>query len=91
MERTIPEFDQGDIDEGQNAKRLLEDETFRRALKRAVERVKDQWVVADTRKKREELHAQVIALNNVVVELMTTVGDGKQAQHLKKLREDLDE
>ena len=90
MGRKIPEFNQGDIDEGQNAKRLLEDATFQTALKRATERMKDQWVVANTRKRREELHAQVVALENVVVELMTTVGDGKQAQHLKTSQEALE-
>ena len=89
MERQTPEFDQKDIDEGQNARRLLEDDTFQTALKRATERMKAQWVVADTRKRREELHAQVVALENVVVELMTTVGDGKQAQHLKTRQEAL--
>ena len=90
MERQIPEFDQGDIDEGQDAKRLLADSTFQRALQRAVERLKDQWVLADTLETREHLHAQVKAFDYVVVELMTATGDGKHAQHLKTRQEALD-
>ena len=91
MERQIPEFDQDDIDEGQDAKRLLDDSTFQTALQRTRESIKDQWAnTADTPEKREALYAQVIALYSIVVALMATVGDGKQAQHLKTRQEALD-
>ena len=90
MERKTPEFDQRDIDDGQNAERLLADGTFQRALQRAVERLKDQWVLADTLETREHLHAQVKAFDYVVVERMTATGDGKHAQHLKTRQEALE-
>ena len=90
MERKTPEFDQRDIDEGQNAERLLADDTFQRALKRAVERLKDSWVLADTVEEREQLHARAKAFDYVVVELMTATGDGKHAQHLKTRQEALE-
>ena len=84
MKRTTPEYDQKDIDAGQNAEHLLRDETFQTALHRARERITNRWMVADTPLAREELHALIVALNYVVAELMATAAGGKQAQHLKK-------
>ncbi len=84
MKRTTPEYDQKDIDAGQNAEHLLGDEAFQTALQRARERITNRWMVADTPLAREELHALIVALNYVVAELMATAAGGKQAQHLKK-------
>lgn len=90
MKRTTPNYDQRDIDAGSAAQELLGGEAFQTALVRTKNSITSSWIQADDMQKREELHAQIVALELIVGHLMAAVGDGKQAQHLKAREEKAD-
>ena len=80
-------YDQNEIDQGQESEAFLADPIFQKALKRTKERIMAAWTMADTPQRREDLHAQILGLDLVVVELMAIAGDGKHAQRLKERQE----
>lgn len=86
-QREVKPYDPVKIAEGSAAEELLGSEAFRKALKSAQERIIASWIGSTDPQEREELYAKISGLDLVVVELMTTVGDGKHAQHAKKREE----
>ena len=86
-QREIKPYDPKKIAAGSAAEELLGNEVFQGALKAAKERIIAEWIQATEYNVREARHAEIKGLERVVVEMMTTVGDGKQAQHAKEREE----
>ncbi len=68
------------IGRGKDALNLLGDSTFNAAIDGAKESIVARWKLARTEAVREAQHAQLMALDLIVIELMTFANDGKQVQ-----------
>ncbi|KKM01495.1 hypothetical protein LCGC14_1793860 [marine sediment metagenome] len=75
------------IGRGKDALNLLNDLAFGAAIEQAKEAIVERWKLAKSEKVREAQHAQLMALNLVVIELMTFANDGKHVQHNLDLAE----
>ena len=69
------------IGRGKDALNLLDNPAFSAALEQSKEAIVSRWKLARTERAREAQHAQLMALDLVVIELMTFANDGKQVQH----------
>ncbi len=69
------------VGRGKDAINLLNDPAFGAAIEQAKEAVVERWKLAKSEKAREAQHAQLLALDLVVIELMTFANDGKYVQH----------
>jgi hypothetical protein len=74
---------------GDRARRFLEDETFRDAVKRVKERIYGDWCNTrpDDRNLREQLYAQGKALDGIVFELTKESDAGTVANAVLKQHE----
>ncbi len=68
------------IGRGKDALNLLNEPVFSAAIKQANDTIVERWKLAETAVKRETQHAQLMALELVVIELMTFANDGKYVQ-----------
>ena len=66
---------------GKDSLNLLNDSAFNAAIERTEEAIVARWKLARTEKVREANHAQLMALDLIVIELMTFANDGKHVQH----------
>lgn len=69
------------IGRGNDALNLLQEPTFNAAIEQAKDAIVARWKLAKSEKTREAQHAQLMALDLIVIELMTFANDGKQVQH----------
>lgn len=68
------------IGRGNEALNLLNEPAFGSAIKQTKEAITERWKLAQTLQKREAEHAQLMALELVVIELMTFANNGKHVQ-----------
>lgn len=75
------------IGRGKDALNLMENPVFGSAIDQAKGAIVERWKLAKSEKAREALHAQLMALDLIVIELMTFANDGKHIQHKLELAE----
>ena len=69
------------IGKGRDALNLLTNPVFSAAIAKTRNAIVERWKLAQTAVKREAEHAQLMALELIIIELMTFANDGKQVQH----------
>ena len=85
--RTVTEKTSNDevLSRGTDALNLLNDPVFCSAIKATENAVTERWKLADTPQKRETQHAQLLAIELIVIELLTFANDGKHVRQSLEL------
>lgn len=84
----VPKLSDADVDmlvyRAQRAKALLTDEILRECFEVAEDVCIGEWVLAKTPAERESLHAQLLGLRRIVMQLRKLIGDGTYEQEMRK-------
>ncbi len=69
------------------AKDIVESEVFCSAVEQTRDTIVHEWMVADTKEKREVAHAKLQALQGVVDQISSFIIEGKIIDRIEKRRE----
>jgi hypothetical protein len=69
------------------AKALLGDEILRECFETAEKATIGEWILAKSPQEREGLHAQLLGLRRIVLQLRKLIGDGTYEQEMRKRHE----
>lgn len=73
--------------DAERVERFLADAAVQAAFQRAEENIIARWKAAKTKDTREELHADLRAIDSIKSALHAVIGDGQKAKHEKEARE----